>query len=452
MEAVTALKNEPGDSAISLSGSVSIVRQLLAAGLLDELHLLVHPIAVGRGLRLFDEADAAIPLELVSSETFATGVLNLVYRPAAGPATPATTTPRPTCPSPTRPGRCVRGTARTAARDPETVDAEHAPGVWLSGQGRVVEPVPGGGDEQRRPVGAAERARRGPIDGEGHGGQQRAVGSVPADGTAVPQRDPDPAVLVDGEAVGCDPGLVDGDDRAAPADVPAERVEVEGIDPAGPAVGEVHGGAVGAPADAVGDGQAGQHGRAAAVQLQPVERARPGRLVVGHRAGPEATRGVAGAVVHPHVGAPGLRLGQLADRAGVVDVQEAGAGGEHVPAARGRRDRPDVPVERDGLHRLQRAVGAGPAPVQGARRGCRPTAARRVRRASAAPRVSSPAVAEHGTGAGGLRRHGCANSMTTLMSSGVLARASSTSSGRTRRVTSCSSQDRSALASTFAAR
>ncbi len=84
VEAVTALKNEPGDSAISLSGSVSVVRQLLAAGLLDELHLLVHPIAVGRGLRLFGEADAAIPLELVSSETFATGVLNLVYRPAAG--------------------------------------------------------------------------------------------------------------------------------------------------------------------------------------------------------------------------------------------------------------------------------------------------------------------------------------------------------------------------------
>ena len=81
MEAVTALKNEPGDRAISLSGSVSVVRQLLAAGLLDELHLLVHPIAVGRGLRLFDEADAAIPLELISSETFATGVLNLVYRP-----------------------------------------------------------------------------------------------------------------------------------------------------------------------------------------------------------------------------------------------------------------------------------------------------------------------------------------------------------------------------------
>lgn len=79
-ETVTALKNEPGGT-IALSGSVSVVRQLLAAGLLDELHLLVHPIAVRHGMRLFDESDATIPLKLISSQTFATGVLNLVYAP-----------------------------------------------------------------------------------------------------------------------------------------------------------------------------------------------------------------------------------------------------------------------------------------------------------------------------------------------------------------------------------
>jgi dihydrofolate reductase len=82
VEAVTALKAEPGDADIAMSGSVSIVRQLLAAGLLDELHLLVHPIAVRRGMRLFDEGDTPIPLRLLSSETFKTGVLNLVYGPA----------------------------------------------------------------------------------------------------------------------------------------------------------------------------------------------------------------------------------------------------------------------------------------------------------------------------------------------------------------------------------
>ena len=82
VEAVTALKNEPGDGTIAMSGSVSVVRQLLAAGLLDELHLLLHPIAVRKGMRLFDEGDETIPLELISSETFSTGVLNLVYAPA----------------------------------------------------------------------------------------------------------------------------------------------------------------------------------------------------------------------------------------------------------------------------------------------------------------------------------------------------------------------------------
>jgi dihydrofolate reductase len=81
IEAVTALKNESGEGTIGMSGSVSVVRQLLAAGLLDELHLLVHPIAVRKGMRLFDEGDP-IPLKLVSSQTFKTGVLNLVYAPA----------------------------------------------------------------------------------------------------------------------------------------------------------------------------------------------------------------------------------------------------------------------------------------------------------------------------------------------------------------------------------
>ena len=85
VEAVTALKSE-GEGTIGMSGSVSVVRQLLAAGLLDELHLLVHPIAVRKGMRLFDEGDETIPLELISSETFTTGVLNLVYAPAESAA------------------------------------------------------------------------------------------------------------------------------------------------------------------------------------------------------------------------------------------------------------------------------------------------------------------------------------------------------------------------------
>ncbi|MGW5362050.1 dihydrofolate reductase family protein [Actinopolymorpha pittospori] len=81
VEAVTALKNEPGTGDIALSGSVSVVRQLLAAGLLDQLSLLVHPIAVRNGLRLFDEGEWSIPLRLESSQAFSTGVLHLVYAP-----------------------------------------------------------------------------------------------------------------------------------------------------------------------------------------------------------------------------------------------------------------------------------------------------------------------------------------------------------------------------------
>jgi dihydrofolate reductase len=84
VEFVTALKNEPGGD-ITMSGSVSVVRQLLSAGLLDELHLLVHPLAVRKGMRLFEEGETPIPLKLISSETFGTGVLNLVYAPDESP-------------------------------------------------------------------------------------------------------------------------------------------------------------------------------------------------------------------------------------------------------------------------------------------------------------------------------------------------------------------------------
>ena len=79
VDAVTALKEQPGH--IALSGSVSVVRQLLAAGLVDELQLFVHPIVVGAGARLFDDSLPTIPLELITAQPFETGVINLVYGP-----------------------------------------------------------------------------------------------------------------------------------------------------------------------------------------------------------------------------------------------------------------------------------------------------------------------------------------------------------------------------------
>jgi dihydrofolate reductase len=87
VDAVTALKTDPGIRQIALSGSVSLVRQLLDAGLLDELHLFVHPATAGSGLRLFEDGGPARHLKLVSSQPFTTGVVYLVYAPDPNPPT-----------------------------------------------------------------------------------------------------------------------------------------------------------------------------------------------------------------------------------------------------------------------------------------------------------------------------------------------------------------------------
>src|SRR5262249_5041543 len=59
VEGATALKHDPSIRAIALSGSTSVVRQLLGAGLLDELHLFVHPATAGSGLKLFEDGAPA---------------------------------------------------------------------------------------------------------------------------------------------------------------------------------------------------------------------------------------------------------------------------------------------------------------------------------------------------------------------------------------------------------
>lgn len=80
VEGVTALKTGPGGD-IAISGSVSIVRQLLDAGLIDELHLIVDPLAVRGGMRLFDERDVPLQLSLLGSVALSNGVLHLTYGP-----------------------------------------------------------------------------------------------------------------------------------------------------------------------------------------------------------------------------------------------------------------------------------------------------------------------------------------------------------------------------------
>lgn len=76
---IRALK-ERIEGLIGMSGSIRTVRWLLAEGLLDELNLMLHPIVVGKGEKLFTDG-ATHPLRLVKHETFETGVLNLSYVP-----------------------------------------------------------------------------------------------------------------------------------------------------------------------------------------------------------------------------------------------------------------------------------------------------------------------------------------------------------------------------------
>lgn len=78
-EEIAELKQQPGKD-ITILGSATLVRSLLRYGLLDELRLMVHPIILGSGKRLFENGGT---LELVDSQTFGTGVVYLIYLPAA---------------------------------------------------------------------------------------------------------------------------------------------------------------------------------------------------------------------------------------------------------------------------------------------------------------------------------------------------------------------------------
>jgi dihydrofolate reductase len=75
--AVAALKQQAGRE-LQASGSTTLVRNLLAAGLVDELRLMVHPLVVGTGRRLFEPGDD-YKLDLVESTTFGSGVISAIY-------------------------------------------------------------------------------------------------------------------------------------------------------------------------------------------------------------------------------------------------------------------------------------------------------------------------------------------------------------------------------------
>jgi dihydrofolate reductase len=80
--AVTGLKAEDGKN-INMSGSATLVASLLRLGLLDELDLLIFPVVVGSGRRLFHEDGEPTALSLLGSTTFDNGVIHATYGPAA---------------------------------------------------------------------------------------------------------------------------------------------------------------------------------------------------------------------------------------------------------------------------------------------------------------------------------------------------------------------------------
>lgn len=81
LDAIAELKaRTEGD--ILVHGSRTLVNGLKARGLVDEYRLMIFPVVLGGGKRLFDETPDALPLSLVSVRPFPNGVVLAIYRPA----------------------------------------------------------------------------------------------------------------------------------------------------------------------------------------------------------------------------------------------------------------------------------------------------------------------------------------------------------------------------------
>ena len=83
VDEVPRLREEVGGD-IVVHGSRQLAQELLERDLVDELRLMVFPMLLGKGKRLFGETSGKKPLELVESKTVGDGVAILVYRPATG--------------------------------------------------------------------------------------------------------------------------------------------------------------------------------------------------------------------------------------------------------------------------------------------------------------------------------------------------------------------------------
>ncbi len=79
-EAIRRLKDE-SEGDLYVSGSATLVRAMLADGLVDELHLFVFPLTRGTSPRLFDAGDTPGTFELARRDAYPNGVVYLAYRP-----------------------------------------------------------------------------------------------------------------------------------------------------------------------------------------------------------------------------------------------------------------------------------------------------------------------------------------------------------------------------------
>jgi dihydrofolate reductase len=83
-DAIGAVADLRDNKALQVIGSPSLAAQLIGAGLVDEYRLMIEPILLGGGKRVFPDDGEARTLELISTSTSKTGVLICTYRPASG--------------------------------------------------------------------------------------------------------------------------------------------------------------------------------------------------------------------------------------------------------------------------------------------------------------------------------------------------------------------------------
>jgi dihydrofolate reductase len=79
--AIRSLKDQI-DGSVYVSGSGTLVRAMLADGLVDELHLFVFPLVLGSGKRLFAEGGSQTKLALTATDSYSSGAVHLAYGPA----------------------------------------------------------------------------------------------------------------------------------------------------------------------------------------------------------------------------------------------------------------------------------------------------------------------------------------------------------------------------------